>query len=291
MKKLNKSDIKFLKDIISYDVEIYNIYIKLAKLEYLNTKNSDEYQKTIDQLKNKLSIEESLYKLNCDTTKKEEMICYLLNSVPNYSNKKETASALDRTINKIRLLREKETISDKLTDAFLLDNARNELIFIEDMINNPKYQDFKEDLIRDCKYDIVYTRCLLEQEMISSNFNVDENIYDYEDLLAQIYKINENDYLTLKRIQVLKGVNDTLNIITSIPNQALVNREVLSLVLKNCCFFKALLLKLDNNLFNELYDKTIKELNSKNEAILLIKEAFEDSKSARKNRIQVLIKK
>lgn len=271
--KLTQSDYEQINKIIKITSSIDTLYKKLYDLETNNQKDCNEYQTILGYLDISLEVEKNYYD-HINYNKFKSIINYLLEERMPCDPKSDMEAIIlqddfNRVIRRIisilnskilnnnnelqkivpnELLEMFQFLGFPITEELILKSIKNSvimrqalkketlnkfLVFLKDASEDMKYVTFRNELLK-AKYDIVFVNKEIETEMLISNFNVMNFIFDSE-ITADRLKIDDDLYNILKSeygvevsthqlLQLLElsdiDYNNEKNMIVSILRQA-----------------------------------------------------------------------
>lgn len=236
MKKFefSKDELIEIEELLNISNTINNIYEQLYQLEIDNKIESHNYQKLIDYLKEKTTIENQKYaKLNYKQCK--NIFSFLLTS--NKLLKENNTECLlfqkydDKIPRRIMSFLSKKIILDenyqqenielinniginipsdeitkilnknvKIEDAVRTDVLSILLTILNEYISNKKYNKYKNELIK-LKYYILLINKDIEEQLLITKFNISNYIYLNSNILTNILKVHQEQYDLIKNIE------------------------------------------------------------------------------------------
>lgn len=156
--------------------EISKIYTVLANIELCDDKKSLYYLGTIDRLEKKIKQENEIY---------SKLSSVEIQKILTEIDKVKINSIYARIYCKLVDLTAKYT-EEKLRIECINDIYVNQLIFLQDDIDNPKFNALKQKLIVE-KYLLIFASPIVEKDLVKNNFDVSNGyskIYFLTDLLG-----------------------------------------------------------------------------------------------------------
>lgn len=296
---MSKKDLEKLDSLYEISGIIKNIYKKLILLDINNKKNVSRHEKLLAYLKEILIIEDSIYNsLNFDFAKcnlwasyiKEQklskfksddllidgnidnfkyrrifyMICYIRNLK---INNMVDLSMLGIKIEHITMENEEEANkklnnyisgTSKLTNAYMKDYYSTMSLFLEESINKETNKDIKAKLI-ERKYYISYFYKNIEEEMISNNFILPNEIYSNSKMLMSIFNLNDDFQGDLFFSMSLVGLIDSYFCIKT-DNKDYVDKKTSMIIVEN--LLKSKIANISENYMKEFTTDLNKILDS-----------------------------
>lgn len=280
--ELTSEDKNFINKATNIGKEIFYIYEKLANLE-IDGKDTDniEYRKNVEKLRKLVSIEDSIYNMEILGRDRLRNLIDYLNSI------KETENINDfiniRIINRLIIMISKfnkdplaylsSSISDDLESITLL--------FSNDYINNPKYIEYRNDLIKSSKYIRIFLDNILEKKCLDDNFDISNNVYLSHKLMADYLEFNEDFLNTYKMEYLSLFIFSQSRVIASLSDKDLDSYIENMKALISKLTLKSALILLDSNLIDKMYHDILNSGDNSNtsnhsKSYIILKEAFEE---------------
>ena len=141
----------------------------------------------------------------------------------------------------------------ELSKAFEKDTLNGYLVLLQEYINNNQYRKFKKDFICN-KYNTSFINKIIEDNVVSDNFNIKDNYYINSRLIADLTKTNLILYKSVKNDYGIDECVKQIVKIINIKDSEYNNKKILITSLLRECMLRSTLLLLD--------DETILNLNS-----------------------------
>lgn len=176
---------------------------------------------------------------------------------------------------------------DMLNDALNIDILKSYLYFLQNCIEDPKYEDIKDYLIA-AKYNMSFTKKEIEKSLISTNFQISKDLYLNAKFVSDLLNFDDNYYNRHKNLYG-QGIafNNALNLLDITDKKFNDKEGKVCAILRKCMINAAFLLMSDKNIENLNYNISMHVknynmyyMNSKNSKYIL-SEVFDE---ARKNR-------
>lgn len=249
--ELNKSDYEQLLLLINTSKIIFSLYIELAKLEIVGEKETLEYGKQIDKLKEYLLLEQKiinsinplkLYTLIEEISKQIACMTEESDFISLISQNKIDILPLERVSKKLREhsinILSKPTHSSKELDHFqrifasskeLMQNLENDkyillIHIIEEKILNTTDIEQKAILIR-TKYYLSYIISHIEERLLRSSFNVQKEIIFSSDITINLYNISPKVYEHQKEMLGIELYNEQIKVLLKVKNESFKEKE------------------------------------------------------------------
>jgi len=285
--ELTQYDKDFIARLYEIDDEILDLYNKMADLEIKGVDFLDEeFQKLISELKNLVSIENSIINLETFTLPRlNVLMAYNLNLRKNNIESGEIKDSYSRILN-ILLIEWEKAIKDKtnvINNSIDSDVRELTIYFGNDLIKDSRYKKYRDYIVKYIKYDSIFSDKKLEIKFIENNFVVEKDAYISSDLISEYLKIDQKSYDNFKLKLLLDKILFHSKVIVSAPDDAFEIDDILKILLLSKCFLKSAVVMLPKNEFDEIYNAILTRKNTENsKSHLFLKEIFEESLEDRK---------
>ncbi|MDD5980198.1 MAG: hypothetical protein PUC23_03700 [bacterium] len=285
--ELTSEDKKFINKATNIGKEIFYIYEQLANLE-IDGKNIDniEYKSNVSKLRKLVSIENSIY--NMEILGRDR----LKNLIEYINNIKETENMNDfintRIINRLIIILDKYNKDPivYLTSSISDDLESITLLLSNDYINDPKYIEYKNDLIK-TKYIRIFLDNRLETKCLDDDLDIPNNVYLSHKLISDYLEFDERFLNTYKMEYLSLFILSQSSVIASLSNKDLDSYIENMKALISKLTLKSALILLDSSLVDKMYHEILKSDDNSNnsnhsKSYIILKEAFEEIEEDRK---------
>lgn len=230
---LEKRDIYQMASLVKISTNIYNLYLKLCKLETSEKKDSEEYRKYLDYLSIYIDVENKIYEESELTLERIlSWAKFLFNfKIEGKFNLEDVMTKKELDINTLVIYRILNVLLTKLTkcnnDLFTLsdkeisnitlmlgitnENKYNKhsnillnkfiekdffyllLSYLQEYIDDKKYKLFRQMLTMS-KYNAIFLNKDIENFEIINNFDIPNSLYIYSRINSDLLKINFETY-------------------------------------------------------------------------------------------------
>lgn len=280
----SKEQLIIIEKLLEISNIINELYEQLYYLEITNKKNTTEYNKTLEKLKEKINIENIIYQNTNLTTKQKFKIIELLSknsktdNITSIINQNEYHKSTRRIINAlinqtITNINHKESsiellkkiginINDTKTSTEINNYSKIELAINNDIIlvfitllkeNSSlfKYSHYQKELTK-ALYSTIFINKNIEKYIIDNNFNIDNNIYISSPLINDLLKTNSKTYNKILNIivenQIRTHIINHLEIKDTDYND---NKKNISSIIREC-YIRTLLTFITEKKLNQL---------------------------------------
>lgn len=226
IKNITADEIKIIDSLINISSSITNLYQKITDLEKMNQLDSEEFLKYKDYLLIALDVENDLLKeitndnyglliyyiVNNKLSRKiledNEMLCLLksdnlpirrlINTLNFHSKANPMLLLIDSDIEEeeeifLKDMQDEFYKENVITNFLNLDVINTFLIFLNDNIIKTNDISLKSALI-DIKYLTVLLNKSIEEDLIKTDFKLDDRVINQSDMMAYIMKVSIEDY-------------------------------------------------------------------------------------------------
>ena len=286
--ELTSEDKNFINKATNIGKEIFYIYEKLANLE-IDGKDTDniEYRKNVEKLKQLVSLEDSIYNMEILGRDRLRNLIDYLNSIKETENINDFVNT--RIINRLIIMLDKYNKDPMvyLTSSISDDLESITLLFSNDYINNPKYIEYRNDLIRSTKYVRIFLDNKLEKKCLDDNFDISNNVYLSHKLMADYLEFDERFLNTYKMEYLSLFILSQSSVIASLSDKDLDSYFENMKALISKLTLKSALILLDSNLIDKMYHEILNSNDNSNnsnhsKSYIILKEAFEEIEDDKK---------
>lgn len=141
--------------------------------------------------------------------------------------------------------------SIELQKAFEKDTLNGYLVFLQEFINKKDYEAFKEDLIRS-KYNTSFINKIIEEDMISNNFDIPETFYLNSKFVADITQTDLKLYGLLKNSYGVKESTKQISEVIEMKDEDYNNPKSATTSILRQCLMRASFLLMSDEVISDI---------------------------------------
>lgn len=285
--ELTQYDKDFIARLYEIDGKILDLYNKMADLEIKGVDFLDEeFQKLIGELKSLISIENSIINLETFTLPRFNVLrAYNFDLEIDNIESGEINSSMNRITNILlterdKLKKDKDSV---IRNAIESDITELALYFTNKLLKEPRYQIYRNNIIRHLKYYGMFIDKKAETEHIENNFNIPEEFYISSELIREYLKIDNKTFTNIKLNIISSKVLFYSMLIAKTQDEIFEGDKNFVALLHAKCYLKALFVMIPEELVLDMNNSILAQETSKNsKSYIFLKETLEESLEDRK---------
>lgn len=285
--ELTQYDKDFIARLYEIDGKILDLYNKMADLEIKGVDFLDEeFQKLICELKSLISIENSIINLETFTLPRFNVLrAYNFDLEIDNIESGEINSSMNRITNILlterdKLKKDKDSV---IRNAIESDITELALYFTNKLLKEPRYQIYRNNIIRHLKYYGMFIDKKAETEHIENNFNIPEEFYISSELIREYLKIDNKTFTNIKLNIISSKVLFYSMLIAKTQDEIFEGDKNFVALLHAKCYLKALFVMIPEELVLDMNNSILAQETSKNsKSYIFLKETLEESLEDRK---------
>jgi len=281
---LKKEDLNFLQRLIKITKSIQSLYDKLYNLDIAGKKDTEEYNKILDNLDISLDVESEIYiEKEVDIERYKGILKYIKNDMLPYFYKSDLENIASQDYSYMALRRIIKTLETQLrhkidescTNIEIDENSEiaeifdvikpygckmediyhfempiekdvmnGTLLFLEDAIKDEKYKSITNAL-KKAKYNITFLNREIESMMLWRGFEPNDKLFLNSDMIMEIYGYDAYQTNVLKSMFGIAKMEDQIEKILQIENEDYSDYKKLSTSKIRECMLRGISLLMD----------------------------------------------
>ena len=295
---IKKEDLTFIQRLIKITKSIESLYDKLYNLDIAGKKDTEEYNKILDNLDISLDVESEIYiEKEVDIERYKGIIKYIKNDMLPYFYKSDLENIASQDYSYMALRRIIKTLETQLrhkidescTNIEIDENSEigvifdvikpygykmediyhfempiekdvmsGTLLFLEEAINDEKNKSITNALKR-AKYNITFLNREIESVMLWRKFEPNNKLFLNSDMIMEIYGYDAYKTNVLKNMFGMAKINGQIKKLLKIDNEDYSDYKKLSTSKIRECLLRGISLLMDEKIIKQIVEKYEKE--------------------------------